>query len=163
MRSSAVKKKNLPANAGDTRSIPGSGRSPGEGNGYPLQYSCLGNPMDRGAWWATVHKVAESDTPEHLSEHTAHALKREIPPAFSSVSKLFWLFWDLRIFVWIFWDQLVNFCPKKGKKASLPSLGFCLGWVEQAGRSWLFWLTLKHLFIYLSSGSSMLVFFSVQV
>ena len=40
---------------GDTGSIPGSGRSPGGGNGNPLQYSCLGNPKDRGAWWATVH------------------------------------------------------------------------------------------------------------
>ena len=53
--------KNLPANAGDEGSIPGSGRSPGEGNGNPLQYSCLGNLMDRGAWWATVRGVAESD------------------------------------------------------------------------------------------------------
>ena len=42
-------------NTGDPGSIPGSGRSPGEKNGYPLQYSCLENPMDRGAWWATVH------------------------------------------------------------------------------------------------------------
>ena len=42
-------------NAGDPGLIPGSGRSPGEGNGNPLQYSCLGNPMDREAWWATVH------------------------------------------------------------------------------------------------------------
>ena len=42
-------------NAGDSGSIPGSGRFPGEGNGYPLQCSCLENPMDRGAWWATVH------------------------------------------------------------------------------------------------------------
>ena len=49
--------KNLPANAGDVGSILGSGRSPGEGNGNPLQYSCLGNPMDRGAWWATVPGV----------------------------------------------------------------------------------------------------------
>ena len=45
-------------NAGDTGLIPGSGRSSGEGNGNPLQYSCLGNPMDRRAWWATVHGVA---------------------------------------------------------------------------------------------------------
>ena len=45
-------------NAGDLGSIPGLGRSPGEGNGNPLQYSCLENPMDRGAWWATVHRVA---------------------------------------------------------------------------------------------------------
>ena len=49
-------------NAGDLSSIPGSGRSPGEGNGNPLQYSCLENPMDGGAWGATVHGVAELDT-----------------------------------------------------------------------------------------------------
>ena len=54
--------KNLPANAGDARdsgSIPGSGRSPGEGHANPLQHSCLENPMDRGAWWATVHGIAK--------------------------------------------------------------------------------------------------------
>ena len=49
-------------NAGDPGSIPGSGRSPGEGNDNPLQYSCLGNPMDRGAWWAIVHGVTKSWT-----------------------------------------------------------------------------------------------------
>ena len=49
-------------NAGDLGSIPGSGRSPGEGNGNPLQYSCLENPMDGGAWWATVHGVAKGWT-----------------------------------------------------------------------------------------------------
>ena len=57
--------KNLPMNAGDTRDvglIPGSGRSPGEGNDNPLQDSCLENPMDRGAWWAAVHGVAKSRT-----------------------------------------------------------------------------------------------------
>ena len=54
--------KNLPANAGDPSSIPGSRRSPGEGNGNPLQHSCLGNPMDRGAWQATVHGVTKSWT-----------------------------------------------------------------------------------------------------
>ena len=48
--------------AGGAGLIPGLGRSPGEGNGYPLQYSCLENPIDRGAWWAIVHKVAESWT-----------------------------------------------------------------------------------------------------
>ena len=54
--------KNLPANAGDTGSIPGLGRSPGGGNGKPLQNSCLENPMDRGAWWTIVYKVAKSQT-----------------------------------------------------------------------------------------------------
>ena len=57
--------KNQPANPGALRdmvSIPGLGRSPGEGHGNPLQYSCLENLMDRGVWWATVHRVAESDT-----------------------------------------------------------------------------------------------------
>ena len=52
----------MPANAGDAGAIPGLGRSPGEGNSNPLQYSCLGNPMDRGAWWATVHGIAKSWT-----------------------------------------------------------------------------------------------------
>ena len=56
--------KNPLANAGDTGSISGSGRSPGEGHGNPLQYSCLENPMDRGAWWATFHRVAKSQMTE---------------------------------------------------------------------------------------------------
>ena len=57
--------KNLPANAGDTgdsSSVPGLERSPGGGNGSPLQYSCLENPVDRGAWWATVCVVTKSRT-----------------------------------------------------------------------------------------------------
>ena len=66
--------KNLLANAGDIRdvgSIPGSGRSPGGGHGSPLQYSCLENPKDRGAWWATVHRVTKSRTRlKRLSTHT---------------------------------------------------------------------------------------------
>ena len=64
--------KNPPAKAGDVKylgSIIGSGRSPGEENGNPLQYSCLENPMDRGTWQATVHGVTESDTIEQLSTH----------------------------------------------------------------------------------------------
>ena len=64
--------KDLPANAGDIRdagSIPGLGRSLGGGHGNPLQYSCLENPMDRGAQWAVVHGVAESDMTEHTHMH----------------------------------------------------------------------------------------------
>ena len=53
--------KNPPTTAGDVGSFSGSGRSPGKENGNTLQYSCLGNPMDRGAWWATVHRVARLD------------------------------------------------------------------------------------------------------
>ena len=72
--------KNSPADAGDIRdvsSIPGSGRSPGGGHGNPLQYSCLENPMDRGAWWATDHRISESDTTEvtyHTSQLNRHLL-----------------------------------------------------------------------------------------
>ena len=68
--------KNPPDNTGDTRdmgSIPGSGRSPGGGHGNPLQWSCLENPMDRGAWWATVHGGhTKSDTTE-VTRHTRMA------------------------------------------------------------------------------------------
>ena len=59
-------------NVGDQGSIPGSGRFPGEGNGHPLQYSCLENPMDGGAWWATVYRVVNSQT--RLSDSTNRSL-----------------------------------------------------------------------------------------
>ena len=60
--------KNLPANAGDVGSNPVSGRSPRGGDSNPLQYSCLGNPIDRVAWWAAVHRVSkESDTIQQLN------------------------------------------------------------------------------------------------
>ena len=68
--------KNLPANAGDARdmgSIHGWGRSLGVGNGNPLQYSCLENPMDREAWWATVHGTAKSGTRQLLNNNNSNA------------------------------------------------------------------------------------------
>ena len=72
--------KSLPANAGDVGWIPGLGRYPGEGNGNSLQYSCLGNPTDRGAWWAAVHGVSKSRT--RLSDFTftfhSGALEKEM-------------------------------------------------------------------------------------
>ena len=70
---------NLPANAEETRDpslIRGWGKSPGGGNGNPLQYACLENHMDRGAWWATVHKVAKSWT--RLKELNTHTHVKEI-------------------------------------------------------------------------------------
>ena len=73
----ALEVKNLPAKARDMSNvglISGLGRSPGEGNGYPLQYSCLENPIDRGAWRATVHRIAkELDATEHSTAGNAAA------------------------------------------------------------------------------------------
>ena len=65
--------KHFAYNAGDQGLIPGSRRSSGEGNGNPLQYSCLENPMDRGAWWAIVHRVTKSQT--RLSDFTSKSLQ----------------------------------------------------------------------------------------
>ena len=72
----------MPANKGDIRdqgSIPGLGRSPGEGLGNPLQYSCLENPTDRGAWQATVHGVAKSETTEQLNRSRTRKKQRTVP------------------------------------------------------------------------------------
>ena len=69
--------KNPPANAGDSKEVgllTGSGRFPGEGNGNLIQYSCLENSMDRGAWWATVHGVAKSQTQPSTCTHM-HIIK----------------------------------------------------------------------------------------
>ena len=75
--------KNPPANAGDVGSLTGSERFPGEGNGNPRPYSCLGNSMDRAAWWATVHGVSESGTAEGLtSKHSC--LKTKVSSQHSS-------------------------------------------------------------------------------
>ena len=96
--------KNPPADAGDMGSISGSRRSLGERNGSPLRYSCLKNPMDRGAWWATVHGVANSQI--RLSDFTFtfhfHALEKEVA---SHSSVLAW-----RI-------------PGTGEPCGLPSMG----------------------------------------
>jgi len=81
--------KNPPANGGDVRdtgSVPGWGRFPEGGHGNPLHYSCLENPMDRGAWWATVHRVPKSQTRlKQLSKHSHHFSACEIHYAFCIV------------------------------------------------------------------------------
>ena len=75
---------------GDPGSKSGLGRSPGEGNGYPLQYSCLENSMDRGAWWATVHGVAKSqtwlktNTHTHIHTHT-HTHTHKLPVTYNVI------------------------------------------------------------------------------
>ena len=74
--------KNPPADAGDVGLTPGSGKSPGEANGNPLQSSCLGNPMDRGAWWATVDRVTKS--------RTGHGLVTEYICTYSVIGYLDW-------------------------------------------------------------------------
>ena len=74
-------------NAEDTGSIPGSGRPPGEGNGYPLQYSCLENSMNRGAWQSTVHGVAEDWGPWGWSDRTEQLTHTHFPCCFSSLCK----------------------------------------------------------------------------
>ena len=97
--------KNLPANAGDSRDtgpIPGSGRSPGAGNGISLQYSCLGKPMDRGAWQAVGYGVTESDMSERTHTHVLsaspscpllpHLLSGSRARGESPQNKTFWLF-----------------------------------------------------------------------
>ena len=85
--------KNLPANAGDAGDlglIPGLGRFPGGRNGSPLQYSCLGNPMDRGAWWAIVHGVTKNWT--WLSMHACiHAWKSWLETITSTVWFFLWI------------------------------------------------------------------------
>ena len=91
-------------NVGDLDSIPGLGRSPGEGNGNPLQYSCLENSMDRGAWWVAVHGVAKSRTrlSDFIFSFHFHALEKEMA-THSSV-----LAWRI---------------PGTGEPGGLPSMG----------------------------------------
>ena len=101
--------KNLPASSGDTGLIPGLGRSPGEGNGNPLQYSCLGNPMDRGAWWAIVYRVAKSW--RWLSHWTTTTKKTEKGKVFYKYETLI-LLCNYNTFLSVFsqFPNMVNFC-----------------------------------------------------
>ena len=109
--------KNPPASAGDARdvgSIPGSGRSPGEGHGNQLQYSCLENPMDRGAWWAMVHMVPKSQTQLKRLSTTQHGGNLELNYIFKDSSLFFanegtfTVFRMCRIFQNIFWGTTIH-------------------------------------------------------
>ena len=97
-------------NVGDPGSIPGLGRSPGEGNGNPLQYYCLENPMDRGAWWATVHGVAKSQT--RLSDFTFLLTTLDSKP-----EPLYWLETKALDFLLLFASNKKN---NRGRKIKWP-------------------------------------------
>ena len=120
--------KNLPANAGDIRdggSVPGSGRSPGGGHGNPLQYSCLENLTDRGAWWAAVHRVAKSLTQSdfactHLTERP-WPLKSPYTPLL--VSRLF----EQRL---RYPEVLAEDTLPQGLNTCLLGAISCLAWIE---------------------------------
>ena len=81
---------NTPTNAGDPGSIPGVGRSPGEENGNPFQYSCLRNPMDRGAWWYSPGDRPEADTTERLNNNNFSDHRTSLPGGRSGLFPLFW-------------------------------------------------------------------------
>ena len=88
--------------AGDAGSVPGLGRSPGGGHGNPPQYSCLENPMDRGAWWATVHGVAKSRTRlERLSTHAPVCLSFHLFKGICVVSSFRWL--QIKLLTHLIW------------------------------------------------------------
>ena len=111
--------KNLPADAGDVGSIPGSGRSPGEGTGNPLQYSCLENTIDREAWWAMVYGIAKSQT--GLS--TQHKTKKNSPCLDLTLALLFCYHLNHQLY---YLTSLIHFSP--------TDYGFLI--------FWLFWLPL---------------------
>ena len=104
--------KSPPASARDVRdtgSIPGLGRSPGGGYGNPLQYSCLENPIDRGAWWATVHGVAKSQTGLSTAHSTSFTYKDEFKPCFfTCVLTYINLLWHLcYTYVYTHWNHII--------------------------------------------------------
>ena len=132
--------KNPPANAGDIRdmgSIPGLGRSPRGGHGNPLQYSCLGNLMDRGAWWGTVHRVAKSRTRlKWLNTHT-HTIGASALP------------WSLT-WAMLLWTEIVRlFCPW-----GTPTASFCRNPYNPEGIP-LGWSPLKMSQVHLPSQASL--------
>ena len=104
--------KNPPANAGDARDpslIPGSGRSSGVGNGNTLQYSCLGNSMNRGDWWATVHRVPELDTTKWLNTHTHRLIcctVLNLHPVLTAFASPLRCSWEILFVLLSFWKAI---------------------------------------------------------
>ena len=125
--------KNSPANAGDKRdmgSIPKSGRFPGEGNGNPLQYSCLENPMDRGAWRATVYRVAKSQTrlkDTSLPDAPPHQnYSLSLPTSISILKSQVCTFQDAKISVGFVGSQEINQFCRQARDKSMQSCKSCI-------------------------------------
>ena len=114
-------------NAGEPGSIPGLGRSPGEGNGNPLQYSCLENSMDWGAWWVTVHGVAKSRTRLHFHFHLCTKIN----------------LWPFKNSWWYYW--IFSICPYKCSVTSSPCSAPRGDWLELSilTSSHMFWFQLR--------------------
>ena len=117
--------KNPPASAGDVGLIPGSGRSPGEGNANPLQYSCLGNPMDRGAWRAITHGVIKSRT--WLSMQQQHQASRRPRLAFN----------QCLIFPFVFKCHQLHPSPNMSHPLGSPQVLSCWWDVASETRCWM--------------------------
>ena len=108
---------------GDLASIPGSGRSPGEGNGNPLQYSCLENPMDRGAWQATVHGVARVN----------HALVIKPPPVVKNPPGNAGHARDTFGLLTQVWSLSQEYCLEKGMATHSSVFAWRIPWAEEPG------------------------------
>ena len=120
--------RNLPANAGDAGSIPGLGRSPGEGNGNPLQYSCLENSMDRRAWWAAVSGVAQSWT--QLKRLSSSSSSSRVAQTVNNLPAM-WETWVRSLG----WED-----PPEKEMATYSSiLAWRIPWTEEPGRLYSPW------------------------
>ena len=127
--------KNLPANAGNAVSIPGLGRSPGEGNGKPLQYPCLENSMDRGAWQAAVHGVAKSRT--WLSTYSTAPMNLAVSRHSHLLGCVFWVY-PVNVYLQpLNWATAINSSAPQGIQESPEGKAVLLNWFP--GSVWLEW------------------------
>ena len=135
--------KNLPANAGNTRdsgSIPRSERSPVRRNNNPLQYSCLENTMNRGAWWATVYRVTKSRTQQWLSKHNKYIITFYGWIIFHGTKLCLSILqlMDIWVTFWLLWIrlkwQLLYIFLEKAMAPHSSTLAWKIPWMEEPGR-----------------------------